>query len=135
MDNLSYRGKKCELTGTSEMRRSYKGICSENITDWPIFGRINQNSATKVHKPTIQKWKIIKKSFFHKIDANDVSCSILVQKRPITPKVLIFYGKNLSHEELIQYQFFEKSTFLLFFEFLTCSVKLLLEELNVRTTT
>ena len=99
------------------MGRSYKGIFSENITDRPIFGRINQNSAAKVHKPTIQKSKIIKKSFFHKIDANDVSWSILVQKRPTTPKVLIFDGKNSSHEELIQYQFFEKSTFLLFFEF------------------
>ena len=99
------------------MGRSYKGIFSENITDRPIFGRINQNSAAKVHKPTIQKSKIIKKSFFRKIDANDVSWSILVQKRPTTPKVLIFDGKNSSHEELIQYQFFEKSTFLVFFEF------------------
>ena len=41
----------------------------------------------------------------------------LVQKRPTTPKVLIFDGKNSSHEELIQHQFFEKSTFLVFFEF------------------
>ena len=117
METLSYRGKKCELTASFWMGRSYKGIFSENITDRPIFGRINQNSAAKVHKPTIQKSKIIKKSFFHKIDANDVSWSILVQERPTTPKVLIFDDKNSSHEELIQYQYFEKSTFLLFFEF------------------
>ena len=40
-----------------------------------------------------------------------------MQERPTTPKVLIFDGKNSSREELIQYQFFEKSTFLFFFEF------------------
>ena len=97
------------------MGRSYKGILSENITDRPIFGRINQNSAAKVHKPTIKKSKIMKKSFYRKTDANNVSWSILVQERPTTPKVLIFDDKNSSHEELIQYQFFEKSTFLLFF--------------------
>ena len=91
------------------MGRSYKGIFFENITDRPIFGRINQNSAAKVHKPTIQKSKIIKKSFFRKIDGNGVSWSILVQERPTTPKVLIFFDhKNSSHEELIQYQYFEK---------------------------
>ena len=72
------------------MGRSYKGIFFKNITDRPIFGRINQNSAAKVHKPTIQKSKIIKKLFFHKIYANDVSWSILVQERPTTPKVLFF---------------------------------------------
>ena len=87
------------------------------MTDRPIFGRINQNSADKVHKPTIQKSKIIKKWFFQKIDAKGVSWWILAQERPTTPKVLIFDGKNSSHEELIQYQFFEKSTFLVFFEF------------------
>ena len=32
-------------------------------------------------------------------------------------KFLFFYGKNSSHEELIQHLFFEKSTFLVFFEF------------------
>ncbi len=32
-------------------------------------------------------------------------------------RFLVFDGKNSSHEELIQYQFFEKSTFLVFFEF------------------
>ena len=32
-------------------------------------------------------------------------------------KFLFFDGKNSSHEELIQHQFFEKSTFLIFFEF------------------
>ena len=41
----------------------------------------------------------------------------MAQKRPTTPKVLIFGGKNSSHEELIQHQFFEKSNFLVFFEF------------------
>ena len=87
------------------------------MTDRPIFGRINQNSADKVHKPTIQKSKIIKKWFFQKIDSKGVSWWILAQKRPTTPKVLIFDGKNSSHEELIQHQFFEKSTFLVFFEF------------------
>ena len=87
------------------------------MTDRPIFGRINQNSADKVHKPTIQKSKIIKKWFFQKIDAEGASWWILAQKRPTTPKVLIFDGKNSSHEELIQHQFFEKSTFLVFFEF------------------
>ena len=50
-----------------------------------------------------------------------VSWWILGQKRPTTPKVLIFcfffWCKNSSHEELIQHQFFEKSTFLIFFEF------------------
>ena len=99
------------------MGRIYKGIFSENMTDRPIFGRINQDSADKVHKPTIKKWKIIKKWFFQKTDAKGVSWWILAQKRPTTPKVLIFDGKNSSHEELIQYQFFEKSTFLVFFEF------------------
>ena len=92
-------------------------IFSENMTDRPIFGRINQNSADKVHKPTIQKSKIIKKWFFQKIDSKGVPWSILAQKRPTAPKVLIFDGKNSSHEELIQYLFFEKSTFLVFFEF------------------
>ena len=99
------------------MGRSYKCIFSENITDRPIFGRINQNSADKVHKPTIQKSKIIKKWFFQKIDAKGVSWWILAQERPTTPKVLIFDGKNSSHKQLIQHQFFEKSTFLVFFEF------------------
>ena len=99
------------------MGRSYKDIFSENMTDRPIFGRINQRSADKVHKSTIQKSKIIKKWFFQKIDAKGVSWWILAQERPTTPKVLIFDGKNSSHEELIQYQFFEKSTFLVFFEF------------------
>ena len=42
---------------------------------------------------------------------------MLAQKRSTTPKVLIFDGKNSSQEELIQDQFFEKSTFLVFFEF------------------
>ena len=60
------------------------------MTDRPIFGRINQNSADKVHKPTIQKSKIIKKWFFQKIDAKGVSWWILAQERPTTPKVLIF---------------------------------------------
>ena len=87
------------------------------MTDRTVFGRINQNSADKVHKPTIQKSKIIKKWFFQKIDAEGASWWILAQKRPTTPKVLIFDGKNSSHEELIQHQFFEKSTFLVFFEF------------------
>ena len=87
------------------------------MTDRPVFGRINQNSADKVHKPTIQKSKIIKKWFFQKIDAEGASWWILAQKRPTTPKVLIFDGKKSSHEELIQHQFFEKSTFLVFFEF------------------
>ena len=41
----------------------------------------------------------------------------MAQKRPTTPKALIFDGKNSSHEEPIQHQFFEKSTFLIFFEF------------------
>ena len=41
--------------------RTLIGIFSEIMTDRPIFGRINQNSADKVHKPTIQKSKIIKK--------------------------------------------------------------------------
>ena len=99
------------------MRRSYKGIFSENITDRPIFGRINQNSAAKVHKPTIQKPKIIKNWFFQKSDAEGVSRSILVQELPTTPKALIFDSKNSSHEELIQHQFFEKSHFLTFFDF------------------
>ena len=99
------------------MGRSYKGISSENITDRPIFGRINQNSAAKVHKPTIQKSKIIKNSFFRKFDAEGVSRSIIVQELPTTPKVLIFDSKNSSHEELIQHQFFEKSNFLHFFNF------------------
>ena len=36
------------------------------MTDRPVFGRINQNSADKVHKPTIQKSKIIKKNDFLK---------------------------------------------------------------------
>ena len=101
------------------MGRSYKGIFSENMTDRPIFGRINQDSADKVHKPTIKKSKIIKKKkwFFQKTDAKGVSWWILAQERPTTPKVLIFDDKNSSHEELIQYQFFEKSTFLVFFEF------------------
>ena len=85
------------------MGRSYKGIFSENMTVRPIFGRINQNSADKVHKPTIQKSKIIRKWFFQKIDAKGVSWWILAQERPTTPKVLIFNGKNSSHEELIQY--------------------------------
>ena len=87
------------------------------MTDRPIFGRINQNSADKIHKPTNEKSKIIKKWFFQKIDSKGVSWWILAQKRPTTPKVLIFDGKNSSHEELIQHQFFEKSTFLVFFEF------------------
>ena len=99
------------------MGRSYKGIFYENMTDRPIFGRINPNSADKVHKPTIQKWKIIKKWFFQKIDAGGASWWILAQKRSTTPKVLIFDGKNSSHKELIQHQFFEKLTFLVFFEF------------------
>ena len=100
------------------MRRSYKGICPENITNRPIFGRINQNSATKVHKPTIQKSKIIKNWFFQKSDADDVSWSILVQELPTTPKVLIFDSKNSSHEELIQHPFAEKIAFFwLFFDF------------------
>ena len=86
------------------------------MTHRPVFGRINQNSADKVHKPTIQKSKIIKKWFSQKIDAEGVSWWILAQKRSTTPKVLIFDGKNSSHEELIQHQFFEKSTFLIFFE-------------------
>ena len=99
------------------MGRSYKGIFSENMTDRPIFSWINQNSADKVHKPTIQKSKIIKKWFFQKIDAKGVSWWILAQERPTTPKVLIFDGKNSSHEELIQHQFFEKSHFFTFFDF------------------
>ena len=99
------------------MRRSYKGIFSENITNRPIFGRINQNSADKIHKPTNEKSQIIKKCFFQKIDSKGVSWWILAQKRPTTPKVLIFDDKNSSHEELIQHQFFENSTFLVFFEF------------------
>ena len=99
------------------LRRSYKDIFSENITNQPIFGRINQNSAAKVHKPTIQKSKIIKNWFFQKSDAEGVSRSILVQELPTTPKVLIFDSKNSSHEELIQHQFFEKSHFLTFFDF------------------
>ena len=97
--------------------RTLRGIFSENMTDRPIFGRINQNSADKVHKPTIQKSKIIKNWFFQKIDSKGVPWWILAQKRPTTPKILIFDGKNSSHEELIQHQFFEKSTFLVFFEF------------------
>ena len=116
MENVSYRTNKCPLRETFWVGRSYKGTCSENITNRPIFGRINQNSADKVHKPTIQKSKIIKKWFFQKIDAEGASWWILAQKRPTTPKVLIFDGKNSSHEELIQHQFFEKSTFLIFFE-------------------
>ena len=99
------------------MGRNYNSIFSENMTDRPIFGRINQNSADKVHKPTNEKSKIIKKWFFQKIDSKGVSWWILAQKRPTTPKVLIFDDKNSSHEELIQHQFFEKSTFLVFFEF------------------
>ena len=87
------------------------------MTDRPVFDRINQNSADKVHKPTIQKSKIIKQWFFQTIDAGGASWWILAQKRSTTPKVLIFDGKNSSHEKLIQYQFFEKSTFLVFFEF------------------
>ena len=93
------------------MGRSYKGIFSENMTDRPIFGRINQNSADKVHKPTIKKSKIIKKWFFQTIDAGGASWWILAQKRSTTPKVLIFDGKNSSREELIQHQFFEKIDF------------------------
>ena len=99
------------------MGRNYKGIFSQNMTDRPIFGWINKNSAVKVRKPTIQKSKIIKKWFFQKIDSKGVPWWMLAQKRPTTPKVLIFGDKNSSHEELIQHQFFEKSTFLIFFEF------------------
>ena len=135
MEYLSYRRKKCELTAPFWMGRSYKSIFSENITDRPIFGRINQNSAVKINKLTIQKSKIIKNSFFRKIDPNSVSWSILVQEHPITPKVLISGGKNSSHEELIQCQFFEKLIFFLCFSNFTYRVKLLLKELNVRTTT
>ena len=117
MDILSYRRKKCEWMAPFWMVRSYKSIFSENITDRPIFGRINQNSAVKINKFTIQKSKIIKNSFFRKIDPKNVSWSILLQERPTTPKVLIFDDRNSSREELIQYRFYEKSTFLFFFEF------------------
>ena len=114
---LVYGSKFNVRTGTFLGERTLIGIFSENMTDRPIFGRINQNSADKVHKPTIQKSKIIKKWFSQKIDAEGASWWILAQKRSTTPKVLIFDGKNSSHKELIQHQFFEKSTFLVFFEF------------------
>ena len=114
---LVYGSKFNVRSATFLGERTLRGIFSENMTDRPIFGRINQNSAGKVHKPTIQKSKIIKKWFFQKIDAERASWWSLAQKRPTTPKVLIFGGKNSSHEELIQHQFFEKSTFLVFFEF------------------
>ena len=132
---LVYGSKFNELASTFLGERTLIGIFSENMTDRPIFGRINQNSADKVHKPTIQKSKIIKKWFFQKIDSKGVSWWILAQKRPTTPKVLIFDSKNSSHEELIQHQFFEKSTFFAFFSNFTCHVKLFLEELNVNGTT
>ena len=87
------------------------------MTDRPIFGRINQNWPIKSTNPQFKKSKIIKNIFFQKIDSKGVPRWILVQKRPTTPKVLILGGKNSSHEELIQHQFFEKSTFLIFFGF------------------
>ena len=67
--------------------------------------------------PQIKKSKIIENWFFQKIVPKGVSWWFLAQEHPTAPKVLIFDGKNSSHEELIQYQLFEKSTFLLFFEF------------------
>ena len=105
------------------------------MTNRPVFGRINQNSADKVHKPTIQKSKIIKKWFFQTIDAGGASWWILAQKRPTTPKVLIFVSKNSSDEKLIQRQYFWKIDFFVFFSNLTSHVKLFSEELNVRTAT
>ena len=113
---LVYGSKFNELIATFLCERTLIGTFSEHMTDRPIFGRINQNFADKIHKPTNEKSKIIKKWFFQKIDSKGVSWWILVQKRLTTPKVLIFDDKNSSHEELIQHQFFEKSTFLIFFE-------------------
>ena len=120
---------------TFSMGRSYKGIFSENMTDRPIFGRINQNSADKVHKPTIQKSKIIKKWFFQKIDAKGVSWWILAQERPTTPKVLIFDGKNSHPTKNSSNINFLKNRLFWYFSNFTCCAKLFQEELNVRTTT
>ena len=108
------------------MGRSYKCIFSENITDWPIFGRINQHSAPKVVKPTNQKSKIIENWFFQKIVPKGVSWWFLAQEHPTAPKVLILDGKNLSHEELIQHQFFEKSNFWYFSSLIHVSRKIIL---------
>ena len=57
------------------MGRSYKCIFSENITDRPISGRINQILAAKVRKPTIQKLKNVKNWFYQQTS----------RERPQTP--------------------------------------------------
>ena len=54
------------------MGRSYESILSENKADQPISGWKNQNSATKVYKPTIEKFKNIKNSFYQIIDSECV---------------------------------------------------------------
>ena len=69
---LVYESQFNVRTWTFLGERTLIGIFSENMTDRPIFSRINKNSADKVHKPTIQKSKIIKKSFFQKIDSKGV---------------------------------------------------------------
>ena len=63
---LVYGSKFNVRTAAILGERTLIGIFSENMTDRPIFGRINQNSAAKVHKPTIQKIENYQKYFFSK---------------------------------------------------------------------
>ena len=63
---LVYESKFNVRTATFLGERTLRGIFSENMIDRPIFGRINQNSADKVHKPTIRKIENYKKIIFSK---------------------------------------------------------------------
>ena len=110
------------------------GIFPENMTDRPVFGRINQNSADKVHKPTIQKSKIIKKWFFQKIDAGGASWWILAQNVPQHLKFLFMMIRTHPTKNSSNINFLKNRLFW-YFSSLTCHVKSFLEELNVRTTT
>ena len=87
------------------------------MTDRTVFDQINQNSADKVHKPTIQKSKIIKQWFFQTIDAGGASWWILAQKRPTTPKVLILMIRTHPMKNSSNINFLKNRLFLVIFEF------------------
>ena len=63
---LVYASKFNIRSATFLGERTLIGIFSENMTDRPIFGRIYQNSADKIDKPTIQKIENYQKIIFFK---------------------------------------------------------------------
>ena len=132
---LVYGSKFNVRTAAFLGERTLIGIFSENMTDRPIFGRINQNSADKVHKPTIQKSKIIKKwFFFKKLILKMYHDEFWLRNFPQHLKFLFLMVRTHPMRNSSNINFLKNRLFWYFSNF-TCQVKLFLEELNVRTTT